>query len=212
MRKLILITLLLMNAYALRAQSNASNAQPNLYFRLGAGYGYRNIDLPRATTAAEKNHFENLRHGRSYNLTLGYNVAENRAVAITYQRYQTRQETTDGSMNWNTKLSVSFGGITYQQFIPIGEKRDVNFNYLIGPGLLFYRNDYTKKNGSTTVARSDVNRSVFGAIGGAGIDMKVVSGIRWELNASYTIGSINETNLKENLNAFMLTTGFRFEF
>jgi len=213
MRKMLFFLCFVVSGLGVNAQTSSNSDKPTLYFRLGAGYGYRNLDLPAFTNADEKNHFENLRHGRSYNLTLGYFVSEDKAVGIVYNRYQTKQSTVAGTNTWDSKLSVSFGGITYQQFIPVGVKRDVNFNFLVGPGMLFYRNDYTKASGATRTTRSDVNRGVFGGIGGAGIDVKVTSGIRWEMNATYTIGSINEQGgLKENLNAFTLGTGFRFSF
>ena len=213
MRKLLFILCFVVSGLGLNAQSTSNSEKPSLYFRLGAGYGYRNLEIPVATTADEKNHFENLRNGRSYNFTLGYFVSEDKAVGLVYNRYQTQQSSVAAATTWDSKLSVSFGGITYQQFIPVGVKRDVNFNFLVGPGMLFFRNDYTKANGATRVARFDVNRGVFGAIGGAGLDVKVANGVRWELNATYTIGSINEQGgLKENLNAFTLGTGFRFSF
>ena len=212
MRKLLLLLCITASAFTAKTQSN-DKEMSSLYFRFGTGYGQRLESLPGELDAEGQKHFSKLNRGLNLSFHLGYNLNYYNAFALSYSRLGSNANNTFNNSNWDSYTSTSFVGLTYQKLIPVGEKKDVNFNLQLGPGLIFYRTQYTITNRTTKiVTNKDYSNESLGILTGINFDFRLSRTIRFELNADKTWGKIKDGSTNINLDVLSLGTGFKFSF
>ncbi|MBX9782882.1 MAG: outer membrane beta-barrel protein [Chitinophagaceae bacterium] len=195
------------------AMSQDKDDKTDLFFRVGLGYGQRLAQVPPQIDADGKDLYRNVRRGTNFNFQLGYMVGENTALAAVYSRFGSKQSGKSNGTNVNIKDALTFAGITIQKFIPVGEKKDVNFNTKIGPGALFLNNQTTVFTpGVNTTTYSDINKNRLGLLTGIGVDFHLSKTFRFELNIDKTWGRIKENNVVTNLEFIAIGGGFRLQF
>ena len=212
MRKLILLLGFTIPSIISMAQEKDAGKQ-SIFFRLGAGYGQRLNPVQGELDAEGQKHYSRLRRGGNLSLQIGYFISEKDAFALVYTRLGSKAENTITGNKRKSLVNTSFAGLTYQRFIPVGDKKDVNFNLKLGPGFLFYREESTLINGTTGVSsQQDYSKRNPGLITGIGFDFKLSKNVRFELNADKTWGRIKENSKNINLGVFSLGAGLRFQF
>lgn len=210
MRKLILIMALVMPAILTFGQTKED--QHSLFFRIGGGYAQRLAQLPAQLDADGKDHYSNLRSGANLNLQLGFMIAPNTAIAAVYSRFGSKASDVIQKEQRNSKDALTFAGITIQKFIPVSDKKDVTFNFKIGPGGLFYRSESTVTSVANVTRFEDVNDQALGLLTGAGVDFHLSKTLRFELNVDKTWGRLNVNKVITNLEFIAVGAGFRFQF
>ena len=210
MRKLLLVLGLSLPAAAAVAQDKGDD-KPSIFFRLGTGYSTRIDAMPGELDRDGKSHFRGIRQGININGQVGFFVNEKNAFALVYSRYGNTEATTIQGSRWNTNTATAFVGVTYQRFMPIGEKRDINFNVKIGPGYHFFREARTITAG-TRVTQSDVSKQSLALITGAGVDFRISKTVRFDVSADRTWGTFSVGRTKTNISFVTVGAGFRFTF
>lgn len=212
MRKLILLLGFSIPAICSMAQDGDAEKQ-SIFFRLGGGYSMRLNPLQGELDANGQKHYGRLKRGGGQSLQIGYFLTQKDAFALVYSRFGSKAEHTIMGNKRKSLVNTSFAGLTYQRFIPVGEKKDINFNLKLGPGFIFHREESTLTNGvNGTTTLTDYSKRVPGIITGTGFDFKLNSNIRFELNIDKTWGRVNEKTTKMNLGVLSFGAGFRFQF
>lgn len=210
MRKLILFLGLCIPSIFAIGQDNKQN-QPSLFFRLGGGYAIRTQPQQGGIDKDGQKHFKQLRQGFNPNFQAGFFINENNAFALTYSRYGGKAKTKILASNWDSESSSSFVGITYQRFIPVGDKKDVNFNVKLGPGFMYYKEISLITTGATTV-QSDLYKRLNSIFTGAGFDFKLSKNIRFDASVEKTWAGFKQNGVRNNIGFFAIGGGFRFQF
>jgi hypothetical protein len=212
MRKLILLMGFCVPTLFSMAQDNDADKN-SIFFRLGGGYAQRLNPLPGELDADGQKHYGRLNRGGNLSLQIGYFLTEKDALALVYSRFGSKAENKISGNNRKSLVNTSFAGISYQRFIPVGDKKDINFNVKLGPGFLFHREESTLTNGvNGSTKQMDYSKRQPGVITGAGFDFKLNKNIRFELNLDKTWGRIKDKTTNINLGVVSIGAGLRFQF
>jgi hypothetical protein len=211
MRKLILFLSLSVPSLVAIGQDSKNENQPSIFFRLGAGYATRTQPQQGGLDKDGQEHFKQLRQGFNPNFQAGFFIDEKNAFALVYTRYAGNAETTILGRKWDSESSTSFVGITYQRFIPVGDKKDVNFNVKLGPGLVYYKETSLITAGATST-QSDFYKRLNGIFTGAGFDFKLSKNIRFDASVDKTWAGFKQNGVRNNVGFFAIGGGFRFQF
>ena len=207
MKKIILLISLIMNGQLIFAQK-AADSKPIMFFKAGAGFGSGLATLPTPLVQeGQRQYYSSLRAGLNLNFQMGFNINEKSSLGLVYNLLSTSADQFVAPNTWQGNERINFIGLTYQQYVPVGTKNNVNFIAKAGPGVIVYRSTNSIIAAGRTTS-TDASRNALGFYTAAGADFKINNNFRFELTLDGNWGRVDRANVVKDADVLSLNGGF----
>ncbi len=207
MKKIILLIALIINCQVMFAQ-NAVDSKPIIFVKAGAGFGSGLASLPTPLTEdGQRQYYSSLRTGLNLNFQMGFHLSEKSSLGLVYNLLSSSANEFVAPETWVGDERINYVGLTYQHYVPVGNKRDVNFIAKAGPGVIIYRrtNSIVSASGTST---NDASRNALGFYTAAGADFKISKSFRFELTLDGNWGRVDRAGVVKDADMLSINGGF----